>query len=227
MTKPRRDQLEPSLRHASIVVPLARRSRVSPAASSWLIVRRVTRVPLSTRSIRALVGPRLLDGSQLVPVSGRRAGLLDTHVQTNRVRRAGKRCNACPRLGVGTVLSTVTPCSARRRPRAGQPVVRDIRPVSAEPMTPFVQRLASESGFSFRRSKLSIVGSGRSGGTRPAGVAETSLERGCPRRRSQRTPCSSRSPRSSVPSRRTSSRCRRSRRTSLVPRLSRDTPCSW
>ena len=55
------------------------------------------------------------------------------------------------------------------------------RPVSTPPveLMPFVQRPASESGFSFARSKLSTVGSGASGGTRSAGVAEASLE-SCP-----------------------------------------------
>ena len=50
------------------------------------------------------------------------------------------------------------------------------RPVSADPLTPFVQRPASESGFSFGRSKLSTTGSGSTGVTRSAGVAEASLE---------------------------------------------------
>ena len=49
---PMRVQLEPSLRQASMVVPFARRSSVSPTASSCRIVSRVTMVPLSMRSSR-------------------------------------------------------------------------------------------------------------------------------------------------------------------------------
>ena len=44
------------------------------------------------------------------------------------------------------------------------------------PLTPFAQRPASESGFSSGRSKLSTAGSGSTGVTRSAGVAEASFE---------------------------------------------------
>ena len=49
---PRRDQDEPLWRQASMVEPLTRRRKTSPAASSWLTVRRLTIAPLSTRSKR-------------------------------------------------------------------------------------------------------------------------------------------------------------------------------
>jgi len=51
------------------------------------------------------------------------------------------------------------------------------RPVSTEPLIPFVQRPASESGFSVR-PKASTVGSGSSGATSPDGVADAWLESG-------------------------------------------------
>ena len=51
------------------------------------------------------------------------------------------------------------------------------RPVSTEPLIPFVQRPASESGFSVRL-KASTVGSGSTGATRPDGVAEDWPESG-------------------------------------------------
>src|SRR5262245_29795417 len=52
------------------------------------------------------------------------------------------------------------------------------RPVSPEPLRPFDQRPASESGFSLARSKLSTEVSGSLGSTRSAGVADVSPESG-------------------------------------------------
>ena len=76
-------------------MPFARRRTVSPAASSWLSVSRVT-----TRRCHALqedvVGPRELGRAQHVSVEGGRARLLQAHVQTQRVARAraASRCGA-------------------------------------------------------------------------------------------------------------------------------------
>ena len=52
------------------------------------------------------------------------------------------------------------------------------RPVSIEPLIPFVQRPALDSGFSLGRLKLSTVGSGSTGTTSALGVALDWLESG-------------------------------------------------
>ena len=122
---PMRVQLEPSLRQASMVVPFARRSSVSPTASSCRIVSRVTMVPLSMRSSRTWSVPVcwMVRSSYPSAAGSRAVGCARTDAPSSPCREAW-RCAPTTRSRDRT--EPRSPSRARRRPRAGEPIARDV-----------------------------------------------------------------------------------------------------
>ncbi len=121
--------MELALRQISRVEPLARKSRTSPTASSWLTVKRLTRAPLSIRSRRDLVGPRKLVGAQHVAVVGRGARA-SADVRTGE---CGCWCRGAVEmrvhdLDVRAVLRGRAPGRTGRRLRAGERVRGRVEP---------------------------------------------------------------------------------------------------
>ncbi len=174
---PSRAHTDPLCRQASIADPFARNRRVSPAASSCGIVRRVTIVPVSMRSSR----------TWSVPVCSMVRSMYAEPPEPACCKRTYRRRELPVPASVAkrAHASASGPyCVVFRQ--AVQVVVRvhaswfelTTRPVSVEPITPFDQRVPSESGFSFARLNESRTGSGSDGDTRSVGVACASLESG-------------------------------------------------
>ena len=189
--RPARSRCEPDLERR----PLDAQEQRSPAASSRL-KRQATHDGCRCRSARA----RPRRSRELV-----RAAACTRRSRQCRAAAGGHRGGSgcpCPGGSRAAQTSVSGPYWLVLR-QAVQVVVFEqaswfeltFRPVSPEPMMPFDQRPASESGFSLARLKLSRAGSGS-----PAGRARRASPRprssaGPRRSRSRRTPCSSRSSR--------------------------------